>query len=208
MEKIIVIKIGSSVLMTKRNKIDEFRISHVAQQILTLREKGIEVILVVSGAVAYGSNFINLLENNDYLKQLAAGIGQAHVISVLSSAFLKKKIYIAQVLLTKNDLQSDQKRQKIKNMLKFYVQAGFIPIINENDVLDLNSFGGNDLLAAEVSELVQAYTLIILSTKEGSTHGVGGGETKQQAIDMLAKRNIEAFIVNGKAKDILLRTVL
>ncbi len=206
--KIIVIKIGSSVLLNRKNRLDQVCISNIADQTLALRKKGLAVILVVSGAVAYGSNFINLADNANNLRQLAAGIGQIHVIAALKDMLTKHKIKIAQILLTRDHLKSRAKRQKLKEILSLYSQNGFIPIINENDVLDLNSFGGNDLLAADIARIVKAEKLLILSTMEGSVYGVGGGVIKQAVVDSLAKNFIEAKILNGKTKGILLKTLL
>ena len=208
MEKIIIVKIGSSILMTKENQLDEIRISHIADQILSLREKGSFIVLVVSGAVACGANFVTVFKNKDHLRQIAAGIGQTHIISKLKDIFAKRNIEIAQVLLTKEYLQSKKNAEEMQEVLLFYLANGFLPILNENDIVDLNSFGGNDLLAAHVAGIVQAEKLIILSTMEGSIYGIGGGETKQEALRLLAKQNIKASIVNGKAENILLQTVL
>lgn len=208
MKDIIVVKIGSSVFMTHRNKLDEFRIAHIAKQIVALRQEGIRIVLVISGAVAYGSNFIDLSKNQRQLRQVAAGIGQIYTTCTFNSIFCQRNLQLAQILLTKDSLKTQAQKKKVRNIIEFYVNSGFIPFINENDILDLNSFGGNDLLAAEITTLLQAKKLLILSTMEGSRHGVGGGQTKQKAIDILLKNHIEANILNGKTKDILLNTLL
>ena len=205
MKKIIVVKLGSSILMTKREKLDEFRIAHIADQALSLQESGFGVILVVSGAVACGHKFIDFSSDQRCLRQAAAGLGQAVLTSTFVNIFSQKKMHIAQILLTKNNLDSVSERQKTKELLEFYIQLGIIPVINENDVMDLNSFGGNDLLAAEIGKLIDAEKVFILSTMEGSVHGIGGAATKHQAIKILAKENIETKIVNGKEKDVLLK---
>jgi len=208
MKEIIVIKIGSSVLMTARNKLDEFRIAHVAKQIFALKEKDVGIVLVISGAVAYGSNFIDISDKDCRLEQAAAGIGQMHITSTFNTIFIQSKLQLAQILLTKDSLKSEEQKKSFNQLISFYIESGFIPFINENDVIDLNSFGGNDHLAAEVTVIIGAKKLLILSTMQGSVHGVGGGRTKQEAIKMLTKRDIEANIVNGKTKDILLHTLL
>ncbi len=205
MKQIYVVKIGSSVLLTKRNKLDEFRIDHIATQIASLREAGIGVILVISGAVGCGSRFIALQRNNQFLKRLSAGIGQVFLTSIFHKIFKKKGLQIAQILLTKNNLGS---RCEIDRLLKIYVNAGFIPFINENDVVELNSFKGNDFLSAQITTQLRTNKLLILSTMEGSKHGVGGGEAKQEVIKILQRRNIKTDIVNGKVKNILLQTLL
>lgn len=205
--KIIIIKLGSSVFFTQANKLDEFLIANIAGQINSLKEKGVGIVLVVSGSVAYGANFVNFSKQNTKLKQVAAGIGQAYVISIFRQIFSKEQLKIAQVLLTKDLLSSSKKRQDIKDLLVNYLKMGIIPVINENDTIELNSFGGNDFLATEVAILLKAEQLLILSTMAGSTHGVGGGETKQQALAMLKKEKIKATIVDGKSQNIILRSL-
>lgn len=205
--KTIAIKIGSGVLLTQRNKLDEFRIAHIADQIVSLRDKGLGTILVISGAVACGANVVDFSGENDGLRCLAAGIGQAYLISIFQQIFLKKGLQIAQILVTKN-LCFDEDKEKFKKLLQKYLEVGVIPIINENDVIDLNSFGGNDLLATEVATMLNVDQLLILSTMAGSTYGVGGGETKKKALEILKKRNIPASIVDGKAQNIILQNIL
>lgn len=207
MKDIIVVKIGSSVLMTEQNMLDEVRIAQIAKQISALQKEELGIVLVISGAVAYGSNFIDLSSKQNHLRQAAAGIGQIYITSAFNRIFTQNNLQLAQILLTKDSLREEQ-RNRIKSLIEFYVNTGFITFINENDVLDLNSFGGNDLLATEVTTLLQAKKLLILSTMKGSNHGVGGGQTKQEALEILSKRHIEASILNGKAKDILLYTLL
>jgi len=205
--KIFVIKIGSSVLLTHRKKLDGLRISHIANQAASLRKAGIGIVLVVSGAVACGSRNILLSEGARISKQAVAGIGQVALTSFFNKVFSKSRFQIAQVLLTKNDLCSKNKRRRIASILRFYIHAGIIPFINENDVVDLNSFGGNDYLAAEIAMLLDADQVIILSTMEGSGYGVGGGTAKQQVINTLNKRNIKGTILNGREKNVLLEAL-
>ena len=213
-KRIIVIKIGSSVLLTGRNKLDEFRIAHIADQIITLQNAGYNIVFVVSGAVACGVNLMTNasdrlhLSSDRLMRQAASGIGQVYLISTLLRIFEQKKLQIAQILLRSEDLKSASVRNNLKESLAFYMQSKIIPVFNENDVLELNSFGGNDFLAAEITMLLKADQLFILSTQEGSTFGVGGGKSKLEAVSLLTSRNIKASIVNGKAKNILLKTLL
>jgi glutamate 5-kinase len=202
MQKKIVIKIGSGVLLTKKQKFNVARMKHVADQIKILQQKGYGVVLVVSGAVAVGSNYIDLSESQKQKRQAAAGMGQIHLMTVLTSIFNKRDLQLAQILITKQLLEMYQ--DNLKNLLNYYVTAGIIPILNENDVLDLNSFGGNDILAGEIGKLLSTQEVVILSTMKGSVHGVGGGATKQLVKKMLAEKNIETKIANGKEKNILL----
>lgn len=200
MRKIIIIKIGGSVLFTDRNKLDEFRVAHIVDQLLSLRKRDIYSVLVVSGAVASGSSFVN--------RQLAAGVGQIRLMSSLQSLFQKKRLDIAQILLTREQLYLSTMSLRLNGLLTACIDSNVVPIFNENDVVELNSFGGNDLLAAELSIALKVNQLIILSTMAGSKFGVGGGETKKQATELLRNKKIVSTIVNGKLKNVILDHVI
>jgi glutamate 5-kinase len=206
--KTVTVKIGSSVLLTQRNKLDEFRIAHIADQILSLEEKEVGVVLVVSGAVACGANYIQFSSQDKKLKMAAAGIGQAYLNSIFQQIFSRKGLQIAQILLTKDLLDSRSKKKEINDLIHYYILIGVVPVINENDVIDLNSFGGNDFLAANMAKLLKADQLLILSTMTGSKFGVAGGEAKIQTVAMLKQKNIQASIVDGKTKNILLESIV
>lgn len=208
MEKTIVIKIGSSILMTQRGRLDEFRIAHIADQVASLKEEGFGVVLVVSGAVACGYKYIKFNDNDKGLKQVAAGIGQSILTATFNNIFSQKKMQIAQVLLTREYLNLIIEQERLRYLLEFYIQSDFVAFINENDVLDLNSFGGNDHLAGEITTLLNADRLVILSSQNGSLFGIGGRETKQEVINLMETKNIKADILNGKAQDIILNTIL
>lgn len=197
MTKNIVIKIGSSVICTDRYKVDEFRLFHLARQIIILQRKGIKSVLVVSGAVTCGAR-------TSLNKNIAAGIGQVELISAILKVFSKKALKIAQILLRKNDLADDS--EKIKGVIEGYLDLNMIPVINENDVIDLNCFGGNDYLACEIAELIGAYKVLILSTLEGSRFGIGGGASKRIIAKRLILQGIKVDIVNGKEKNIIINS--
>lgn len=195
--------------MVQRNKVDELRVAHIADQISLLQREGFAIILVVSGAVACGYKFVKSKENTyDLERKAAAGIGQTILISVLQKIFAQKNIIVAQLLLTQKDIILDSDKKDIGNLLQLYIQLGFVAVINENDVLDLNSFGGNDYLATEVAVLVNSYRLLILSSYDRSFYGVGGGESKKKVVSFMREKNIKTNIVNGKSKNVILRAIL
>ena len=204
MKKIFVVKIGSSVLLTGRNRLDEYRVGHIASQIASLKEAGFGLVLIISGAVGIGSNYIDINNQDLIKKRAAAGIGQAILTTYFNNIFKDKNLQVAQVLLTKKDINSEG----IADILNYYIDAGFIALINENDVADLNSFSGNDFLGAEITNLLKADKFIMLSTMKGSKYGVGGDVAKQKVIEILKRKNIETQIVDGKLKNILLKTIL
>lgn len=162
---------------------------------------------MVSGAVACGASEIDLSSQDQNLRRMAAGIGQAVLISEFQKIFTAKGIKIAQILLTHDVLDLKDKAKKIIQLIQGYLDMGVVPVINENDVIDLNSFGGNDFLGAKVAILFGAERFLILSTMAGSSFGIGGEETKMQAVDMVERENIKAMVVNGKTKNILLEAL-
>lgn len=204
MENTYVVKIGGSVLLTKRNKLDEYRIAQIAEQISFLKDVGVSVVLVISGAVGCGSDFIDLKMDNKILRQEAAGIGQVLLTSTFHTIFKNKNLQIAQILLTKRNVVSNDLFEILNN----YIKSGYVPFMNENDVVDLNSFAGNDFLGAEIAALLKTKEFLILSTMKGSSYGIGGGETKRQVTYQLEKIGIKTRLLNGKVKNILLNTIL
>ncbi|MBI4973762.1 hypothetical protein HZC27_04085 [Candidatus Roizmanbacteria bacterium] len=203
MKKVFVIKIGGSVLLTNRNKLDEYRVACIAEQVMKLRVTGIGVVLVVSGAVGSGSTFVEV-KQDAMSRRLAAGVGQAYLTSIFYQKFKEKGLAIAQILFKKDDFFISE----VSRLINPYIELGVIPIINENDVLELNGFKGNDFLGAQVAIAIHATKFIMLSTMKGSVYGVGGGGAKQDVINILKRKHIDSTIVNGKVKNIILKTFL
>ncbi len=197
---ITVIKIGTSVLFSG-GEINHVRCCHFAEQIATVQNQGNRVILVVSGAVAEGSKKINLKNGNLLLKSCAAGIGQIRLMTCLHTAFDSQNLQIAQILLTKQTLASQSTKNSLATTLQHYLEHKIVPVINENDVIDLNSFGGNDYLAVEVAITVGADNLLMLSTMAGSKHGVGGGAAKLHAVSIAKNNRINTNIVDGTVRN-------
>lgn len=195
------------MIFTGTCTLDENRIEDIARQVATLKERGVGVVLVVSGAVACGCAYIDISRDQTVSRQAAAGLGQVILNTVFQREFGRYQVLLAQVLLTKHDLSSALRRGQIAEVLAMHLKRGVIPFVNENDVVELNSFSGNDFLAKEVASMTHATKLVILSTMKGSPLGVGGGEAKQKAVEHARKLGIQTIIVDGTEKDILLKTI-
>lgn len=210
MKQIIVIKIGSSVIFTRRGKLDEFRLSHLAGEIRDLIQKGMGILLVISGAVYCGYQELcqEKSDQNKYSRQILAGVGQVYLTTQLAAIFRKKGMEIAQILITKDDLLNKEKLLVLKKSVDMYANTNIIPVFNENDAVELNSFGGNDLLAGWLAEIIGAKNLLILSTWEGSAFGIGGKATKDEVINKLNNQGIKTMILNGKIKNVLSKNIL
>lgn len=231
--KPVVIKIGSSVLLSENNTVNHTFCESLVFQIAQIRKQQIPMVLVMSGAIAAG-------RHHTIHRSVAAGIGQATIIASLYHSFAKEGIPIAQVLLTRSCLSRKLARSCIAETLSAYTALGIVPILNENDVVSPHSFGGNDILAGEVAGALSASHLIMLSNVDGvldiydakqggdmllgkriplinhinadirrkvlgvvSSNGTGGMKTKLDVAAKLQKLSIVTIIANGRVENIL-----
>jgi glutamate 5-kinase len=168
--KRVVIKIGSSVI-SNANGLDLDRIATLCDDVHQLRQRGYEVILVSSGAVAAGKADlgINGKPKTIPLKQAAAAIGQSRLMRAYKDALRLYGITAGQVLLTRDDLANRRRYLNARNTLMTLLEYGIVPIINENDtvVVDEIRFGDNDNLSAMTTNLAEAQLLVILSDVDG-----------------------------------------
>ncbi|MCX7793494.1 MAG: glutamate 5-kinase [Thermodesulfovibrionales bacterium] len=166
----IVLKIGSNII-TQALRLDEERISSIAEEVSGLWKEGHEVIIVSSGAIAAGMGKLGLSEKPREIekKQAVAAVGQSALIWAYEKAFLKHSLKVAQILLTAEDF-SDRKRYiNSRNTILTLLGLRITPVINENDTVATEEikFGDNDNLSALVAGLVGARRLFILSDVNG-----------------------------------------
>ncbi|MFA9485854.1 MULTISPECIES: glutamate 5-kinase [unclassified Moraxella] len=169
--KRIVIKIGSSLLTNNGRGLDRTAIYEWARQIATIHARGIEVILVSSGAVAEGVVRMNLPERPKKLSalQACASIGQMGLIETWWQALIQKGVQSSQILLTHDDLAHRSRYLNISQTLSQLIEWRVVPVINENDTVSFGEikFGDNDTLGAMSATLVGADLYIILTDQEG-----------------------------------------
>ncbi len=166
-----VVKIGSALLTKDGQGLDYDAIQDWVEQIATLRQKGIEIILVSSGSVAEGVCRMGWDKRPTNLAELqaAAAIGQTGLIEAYETQFKKHKIQAAQILLTHDDVSNRKRYLNARNTINTLLKFKALPIINENDTVALEEMrlGDNDTLAALVANLVEAELLVILTDQEG-----------------------------------------
>lgn len=171
----VVVKIGSNVITRTDGLPDTEHIQHLVNQIVQLKQQGIEVILVSSGAVAFGRSLIKISEKQDAIatRQLLAAIGQVKLINTYSDFFGKHQISCAQVLVTKEDFRDRTHYLNMKNCLQILLQNNVIPVVNENDVVSVTElmFTDNDELAGLIASMMNADALFILSNVDGIYNG-------------------------------------
>jgi glutamate 5-kinase len=161
--KRVVVKVGSSSISGDR----ENQIEGLVDALSTWRARGVEVVLVSSGAIAVGAPFLHLTDRPQDLatQQAAAAVGQALLMARYQALFHKFSTTTGQVLLTVGDLENDTHRVNALRTMERLLALGIIPIVNENDTVATQEirFGDNDRLAALVAELVSADALVLLS---------------------------------------------
>ena len=166
-----VVKIGSALLTSGGRELDSGVIQSLVQQLVSLRERGCEVVLVSSGAVAAGVVKLSLGEppRELHVLQAAAAVGQSALIQAYEDAFSPHEIITALVLLSHADVIARDRYLNIRSTLNTLLNMGVVPIVNENDsvVTDEIRFGDNDTLAALVANLIDADALLILTDQDG-----------------------------------------
>ncbi len=166
-----VVKIGSALLTNDGRGLYIAAIEQWVRQIVELRKRGIEVVLVSSGAVAEGMVRLGWKTRPHALHELqaAAAVGQMGLVQAYESQFQRYGLHTAQVLLGHDDISARDRYLNARGTLKTLVQLGVIPVINENDtvVTDEIRFGDNDTLGALVANLIDADLLVILTDQEG-----------------------------------------
>ncbi|HPX81999.1 MAG TPA: glutamate 5-kinase [Syntrophales bacterium] len=168
--KKMLIKIGSAVL-TGDNGLDLHIIEQLVEEMVELKKRGCQIVIVTSGAIASGKHRMGLTGHLKSMpqKQAAAAIGQGRLMRVYSNAFGKYGLYVAQILLTMSDLTDRKRFLNIRNTLTTLMDWGVIPIINENDTVAVDEikFGDNDHLAAMMANITETHLLINLTNTEG-----------------------------------------
>jgi glutamate 5-kinase len=167
----IVVKIGSALLTRDAQGLNSDGIHDWAAQIAQLRGRGLELVLVSSGAVAAGMQRLGRSTRPHALHELQAmaAVGQMNLVQVYESAFQRHGLHTAQVLLTHDDLTDRRRYLNSRTTLRTLLGFGVIPVINENDTVATEEirFGDNDTLAALVANLIEADLLLILTDQRG-----------------------------------------
>ena len=177
----VVVKVGSGII-APTGRLDLLVIERIAKDVTALRDMGLEVVLVVSGAVAAG--YLGMGRDQPPTavveRQAAAAVGQYQLMTMFAGEFEKCDTVVAQLLMMQDDIEDRRRFLSARHTLQELLSRGVLPIINENDPLadDEAKIGDNDHLAALVTSLTTADLLVILSTVAGVLRfGDGENET-------------------------------
>lgn len=170
--KRVVVKIGSSSLhYEETGKLNFTKLERLVRELCNLRNRGMDVCLVSSGAIAAGRQTLGMEERPRDIstKQACAAVGQGRLMMIYQRLFGEYNQVAGQVLMTKNTMVNPISRENAKNTFEELFRLDVIPIVNENDTVSTYEmqFGDNDTLSAIVTSLVGADLLILLSDIDG-----------------------------------------
>jgi glutamate 5-kinase len=173
--KKIAVKIGSNVLTRADGTLDITRMSALVDQIAVLHKKGVEIVLISSGAVASGRSILGLNKKMDVVdqRQLYSAVGQAKLINHYWDLFRDHSITVGQVLTTKENFSSRRHYLNQRNCMQVMLDNNVIPIVNENDTVSVSElmFTDNDELSGLIASMMDMQALIILSNIDGIYNG-------------------------------------
>ena len=171
----VVVKVGSSSLTTAAGGLDPARLGALVDALAALRSRGVEVVLVSSGAIAAGLAPLGLKRRPAALaaQQAAAAVGQGLLVHRYTAELARHDIVAGQVLLTVDDVTRRAHHRNAHQTFSKLLELGVLPIVNENDTVATSEirFGDNDRLAALVAHLVHADLLVLLSDVDGLYDG-------------------------------------
>lgn len=201
--KRIIVKVGTSTLTYSTGRIHLRQIDLLARVLSDLCHEGREVVLVSSGAVGVGMSKIGLSEKPKTVreKQATSAIGQSELMSIYGKLFGEYGRDVAQVLLTKNVIEDEQRKKNAVTTFNTLLEWGVVPIVNENDAISTEEieFGDNDTLSAMVAELIDADLLIILSDIDGLYNADPHKDSHAQLIGEIDEITDDLFQIAGSA---------
>lgn len=236
----VVVKIGTQLLTVEdgdKPSLDSAFIRQIAKQIVKLRKEGRQVTLVSSGAVGAGCVTLGMTKRPSDLAELqaVAAVGQRQLMTEWHKAFIKHKMAVGQVVLTRKDFDDRVRFLNIRNCVNKLHELDCVPILNENDTVAVDElrFGDNDLLAAMTTNALRADALLLLTAVDGlldrdgevidliddmaafqglsragsSKWGKGGMSTKLESAKLVMDAGEVAVIASGREPDVITRVL-
>lgn len=163
----IVIKVGTSTITYPNGLLNLKRIEELAWVLTDLRNSGKDIVLVTSGAIGVGATRMGLKERPTEVreKQASAAVGQAMIMQIYHNFFDRYNQTVAQVLLTKEEVSTEERYRNTKNTIETLMELGIIPIVNANDTISTYEIeiSDNDRLSAIVAGIIDADLLILMT---------------------------------------------
>ncbi len=230
----VVVKIGTNALSDASGHLDTGLIGHLAEQVAALKSRGVQVTLVSSGAIGAGVTELGLPGRPKDLPMLqaTASVGQSILMQLFAGAFRPHSLHVGQILITRSDFEDRGRYLNLRNCIAALHRSQCVPVINENDSVAVAEirFGDNDLIAAQVTNLLRADLLILLSVVDGlldaggktisviqdvddasghvddtrkSSRGTGGMGSKLLAAGTVKTAGEPVMIANGKRPNVI-----
>jgi glutamate 5-kinase len=202
--KRITVKVGSNVLTRSDGNLDFTRMSALVDQIVELRRRGIDVVLVSSGAVASGRGEMRMGSTDlDEVsaRQLFSAVGQAKLMNRYFELFRNDGIFCGQVLTTKENFADTEHYRNQKRCMEVMLANGVVPIVNENDTVSITElmFTDNDELSGLIAEMVESEILVILSNVDGIYDGDPAEPSSRVIPEIRPQDSIDGFISSKKS---------
>ena len=204
----IVVKVGTSTLTNEVGRSNIRSFDRLAYVLADIQNKGYDVILVSSGAIAVGANKLNMKgrPQSMRMKQAAAAVGQCSIMYLYDKFFNDYDKTIAQILLNADDIEYEEKKENLTNTFNALLEMDVIPIVNENDSVSYKEieseerlFGDNDMLSAVTAVLCKAKKLVILSDIDGLYNCDPRLYPNAKLIDKIDKINEDIYSLAGGA---------
>jgi len=187
----LVVKVGSNLLAPGGKGVRPERLRALADQVARLRRQGRDVVIVSSGAIASGMRLLPASRRSANMveKQALAAVGQPELMRAYAEAFSRRRLVVAQVLVTRDDLHVASRRANARRTLLALLRHGVVPIVNENDTVAVEEIrmGENDMLSAHVTGLTAADALVILTDVDGLFDGHPGRQRTARRIDVVRR---------------------
>ena len=194
----LVVKLGTNLLTAGTDQLDLGMMTSLVRQMAQVRQQGLELILVSSGAIAAGRHRLGLIKERRGIpfKQVLASVGQSRLMNVYEQLFGQHGITVAQALLTKGDISDRAGYLNARNSLLALMELGAMCIVNENDVVAIDEiqeakFGDNDNLSAMVANMVDADLLLLVTDAAGLYTANPHRDPGAQLISRVAKIDAE-----------------
>lgn len=200
-KKRIVIKVGTSVMANRDNRIMLSALNKLVDQIVELYEDNIMTVLVSSGSVNAGREILgdSLIADKSQRRQVYSAIGQPRLMRHYYTLFQNYGMRCAQVLATKRDFNPGEHRTNMINCYEGLMSEGVIPIANEDDAVSVSHsmFSDNDELASLIAELIHADMLIILTDIDGFYTGHPDHEDSQLIREIKVDQPVEQYVTKS-----------
>lgn len=195
----LVVKLGTTLLIGPDGRLCTGLLDDVAAQAATLRARQVELLVVTSGAIGVGFPLLGYAERPGGLPKLqaAAAVGQCLLMEAYHRSFGAQGLVVGQILLTRDGLHERERFLNARNTLRALLQAGAVPVINENDTVSVDEiqFGDNDQLSAQVTTLAEADLLLVLTDVDGLRRRGADGRLQEDEAGLIRRvEHIDAAV--------------